>query len=122
MNWSDHFPELKRQGAPPDESKRGPTSVQSLRDIPPEATPRVVFRLPAEIVRVDEREARNGRPCYFFHLRDAEGLRFSVVCWDWQWERLRGRVHPGAKAVLDVRVPADGFDSFTLSGACWRQQ
>jgi hypothetical protein len=94
--------------------------VQRLRDIPMEATPQDVFRLPVEVVRADEREARNGKPCYFLLLRDAEGLQFSVVCWDWQWERLQGRAYPGAKAALDVKVPADGFNSFTLAGSGWR--
>lgn len=115
MNWSDHFPELKRQSAPPDESKRGPTSVQSLSDIPPEAAPEDVFRLPVDVVRVDERETRTGDPCYFLNVRDANGVRFSVVCWDWQWAVVRPGVVQGEPATLDVLVPGDGFRSFRLA-------
>jgi hypothetical protein len=60
-------------------------------------------------------QARNGNPCYFLHVRDAEGLRFSIVCWDSQWAKLRGRVAIGQRATLDVRVPRGGFTSFTLA-------
>jgi hypothetical protein len=119
MSWADQFPELNRPTTSPNPSG-APTSVQSLRDIPPEATPRSVFRLPVEVLKVDERETSTGKPCYFLNVRDADGLHFSVVCWDWQWERLRGRAYPGVKAALDVRVPADGYNSFTLVVSGWR--
>ena len=115
MNWSDHFPELKRQTAPTAEPRPGPAIVQSLRDIPQEAAPDDVFRLPVDVVRVDERETRNGDPCYFLNVRDAKGVRFAVVCWDWQWAAVRDGIAEGTPATLDVRVPVDGFRSFRLS-------
>ena len=118
MSWSDKFQSLKKQQ--PAEPGSGPTSVQSLSAIPAEATPRQVFRLPVDVVRVDERETKGGEPCYFLHVRDADGLRFSIVCWVSQWGRLQERVTVGRQATLDVKVPADGFDSFTLAEPGWR--
>ena len=67
-----------------------------------------------DVVRVDERETRNGDLCYFLHVRDADGLKFSVVCWHSQWEEVRESVAVGEKATLDVKVPAEGYQSFRL--------
>jgi hypothetical protein len=89
--------------------------VRSLSEIPPEAASDDVFRLPVEVVRVDERETRNGDPCYFLNVRDAMGVKFAIVCWDWQWAALRGGIDEGKSATLDVRVPADGYRSFRLA-------
>jgi hypothetical protein len=115
MNWSDHFRELKRQQPPFREPLSVSTSVRCLSDIPPEATPQQVFRLPVEVMRVDEREARNGNLCYFLQVRDDEGLRFSIVCWSSQWIRLRGRITVGQRATLAVKVPAGDYSAFTLA-------
>lgn len=117
MNWSDHFRELKRQQTLPTAPRSKPTSVQSLDNIPPEATPADVYRLPVEVVRIDERETKTGDPCYFLHVKDSDGLRFSVVCWEAQWPKVRERVTVGQQATLDVKVPAGDHSSFTLAGA-----
>lgn len=90
--------------------------MQSLSDIPPEATPLQVFRLPVEVLRVDERVTRTGDPCYFLHVRDADGQRFPIVCWDWQWAKLSGRITVGREVTLDVKVPTGDYLSFTLAG------
>ena len=115
MNWSDHFPELKRRAIPQSEPGPGPAVVRSLSDIPLEAAPSDVFRLAVAVVRVDERETRNGDPCYFLNVRDAMGVKFSIVCWDWQWAAVRDGIDEGRPATLDVRVPADGFRFFRLA-------
>ena len=116
MNWTRHFPELKRQPPPPPhEPVNGPLVVQRLRDIPAEAALPDVFRIPVEVIRVDRQETRNGDPCYFVNVRDSTDIKFSVVCWDWQWAAIRDGITEGRHATLDVRVPEGKFRSFRLA-------
>jgi DNA polymerase III alpha subunit len=67
------------------------------------------------VLRITERCTSTGEPCYFLSLEDGDGERFSVVAWASQWAKLAGKVVEGNMATLDVRVPVDGFASFTLA-------
>ncbi len=93
----------------------GPTEVSGISEIPFEATPDDRFRLTVEVERVYERTTKAGDPCYFLSCRGADGMMFSVVCWDWQWARFQGQVEEGVNLALDVRAPRDGFSAFTLA-------
>lgn len=115
MNWSDRFQSLKSLSPGPEDRRAGAMGVRGLGDIPPDATPRQSFRLQVEVLRITEQETRNGDPCYFFDLRDADGVRFPVVVWDWQMAKFGGAAAEGKTVVMDVRVPKEGFHSFTLA-------
>lgn len=111
MSWHERFRERSR----PHAVRTGTTQVESIAAIPCEATQAERFRLTVGVERICERPTKTGDPCYFLNCRDAQGMTFSVVCWDWQWTQFGGRVAEGATLPLDVRVPKDGFSAFTLA-------
>jgi len=115
MNWTEQFQSLKRQAPEAAERRPGATSVHALSEIPPDATPQRTFRLQVEVHRVAERQTSEGVPYYFLNVLDAEGLRFPVVCWDWQWAKFRGAAAEGKTVTLDLHIPKDGFQAFTLA-------
>lgn len=108
MSWSEEFRVQKTAHA-------GPTEVSGISDIPFEAKHENRFRLTVDVEKVVERTTKAGEPCYFLHCRDADGISFSVVCWEWQWARLQGRVEEGTNHTFDVKVPRNGFSAFTLA-------
>jgi single-stranded DNA-binding protein len=67
------------------------------------------------VVRVYERTTKAGEPCYFLKCQDAQASTFSVVVWDWQWERLQEQITEGSRITVDVRVPREGYSAFTLA-------
>lgn len=91
------------------------TPVSGINEIPDEATGDQAFRLTVDVLRITERCTSTGEPCYFLSVRDNDGVRFSVVAWESQWAKLEEQVIEGEKATLDVRVPVDGYASFTLA-------
>ena len=111
MSWYEQFRAQKKH----QKTRSGPTEVSGISGIPFEASPEDRFRLTVDVERVYERTTKAGEPCYFLHCRDAERIKFSVVCWDWQWARFQGRVEEGTKLALDVRVPKGGFSAFSLA-------
>lgn len=102
MNWHEQF-----QGQP--------TQVTDISSIPFKATSQDRFRLTVDVEQFFVRTTKTGEPCYFLHCRDAEGYKFSIVCWEWQWARLQGRVEEGAKLEVVVCVPKNGFSAFTIA-------
>lgn len=107
MSWYEQF-RGQQQNA-------GPAEVKGLSGIPFKAKPEDRFRMTVDVEQFFERTTKAGEPCYFLHCRDAEGIKFSIVCWEWQWARFQGRVEKGAKMKVVVRVPKDGFSAFTLA-------
>jgi hypothetical protein len=115
MKWSDRIQLLKKQTPAPAESRAGVVSVQSLSEIPLDATSLQTFKLKVEVLRISERETKNGDLVYFLDVRDPDGLRFPVVVWDWQMTQWREKVAEGKSVVLDLRLPKDGYQAFTLA-------
>jgi DNA polymerase III alpha subunit len=99
------------------ESEKLPKAVpvSSIDEIPDEAAEDQAFRLAVEVLRITERSTSTGEPCYFLSLQDGDGERFSVVAWASQWAKLEGKVVEGGSATLELRVPVDGYASFTLA-------
>jgi DNA polymerase III alpha subunit len=115
MTWSEQFRENKKKPQNRKTRRSPPIPVNSTSDIPFEATPAQCYRLTVTIQRICERTTKAGDPCYFLQCRDADELMFSVICWDWQWERLQGETEAGKSVTLDVRVPRDEYTAFTLA-------
>jgi hypothetical protein len=107
MSWYEQF-----QGQ---WQNTGQVEVKGISGIPFKATPQDRFCLNVDVEQVFERETKAGEPCYFLHCRDTEGIKFSIVCWEWQWARLQGRAEEGAKLEVVVRVPKEGYSAFTLA-------
>jgi DNA polymerase III alpha subunit len=114
MAWYEQFKSI-RTGDGPRQGKSGAKPVRCVSDIPLDATPRDAFRIAVAVVEIAERPTKKGDPCYFLNVRDGCKINFSIVVWQSQWAKLRGEVAEGASATLDVRVPAEGFLSFTLA-------
>lgn len=115
MSWSDKFQKLDKRHPESTERSTRIKTVQGLSDIPTDATPRQAFRLKVEVCKVTEQVTRNGDPCFFLDVRDADGLRFPIIVWDWQMARFQGAVAEGQTITLDVRVPKDGYQAFNLA-------
>jgi DNA polymerase III alpha subunit len=111
MSWHEEIREQKQQR----KAHASPTEVDGISGIPFEAKYEDRFRLTVDVERVFERTTKAGDPCYFLHCRDADGIIFSVICWESQWVRFQGRVKEGTNLTLDVRVPTGGFSAFTLA-------
>ena len=89
--------------------------IKGINDIPYDATPIDRFRINVDVERVFERTTSAGDPCYFLSCKDTEGTFFSVVCWEWQYSRFQGRVLEGKNLEIDVKVPKEGYEAYTMA-------
>ena len=115
MNWHEQYRKKASRHKQRQKTHAGATQVNAISGIPFEATPDERFRLTVEVERVCERETKAGDPCYFLSCRDTEGMTFSLVVFDSQWSNFQESVVVGSMQTLDVRVPKEGFSSFTLA-------
>lgn len=109
MGWKKHFNGFKKR------THYQSTPVAGLADIPDEASSDQSFRLTVHVLQIVERITKNDNPFYFLNVRDAAGVSFSIVCWEWQMDKLRTKVTEGETVELNVRVPGDGYQAFTLA-------
>ena len=115
MTWFEQCREDLKKQTQRKPAHPGLTQVDGICDIPCEATPHERFRLTSVVERICERTTRDGNPCYFLHCRDDAGIKFCVVCWDWQWARLERQAEEGKSLSLTLKVPKEGFTAFGLA-------
>jgi len=93
-------------------NQSGSMLIGSIEEIPHDATLQDTFRLNVEVVRITERETSAGDPFWFVKCEDGKEVRFDVVVWESQMNRLQLEI--GMTVTLDVRKPKEGYNAYTL--------
>ena len=91
------------------------TKITGISGIPFGATSLDTIRLAVDVEEVIERETKTGNPYYFLQCRDQEGMMFSVIVWNWQWQRLQGQIEEATKLDLNLHPPKENYSAFTLA-------
>ena len=86
--------------------------ISCIEEIPHDATNQDAFLLNVEVIRITERETAAGDPFWFVKCEDEEQLRFDLVVWESQMQRLG--LEKGMKVAIDVRIPKQPYSAYTL--------
>ena len=89
------------------------TAVESVDDIPEDASPEHGWALLLTIKKITPRLTVNGQTYYWLLVKDRAGYAFSIVVWDYQWDGL-GPFEEGEKRELTVKVPKGDYTAWNL--------
>jgi hypothetical protein len=92
--WFDTLEQQKKA------ERENTTAVESVRDIPKEASAEHGWALSLTIKKITPRVTVNGQAYYWLLVRDKSGHAFSVVVWGYQWDDL-GPFEEGGKKATD---------------------